>query len=253
MNSATSLMAMGSLKSRTTAVAPDVPFLPPCLVDGERRQWEQILSAFDRNEYAPKRVLLRSVYDVCQEFPVSGQMLLDVGCGTGLVGAEFARNGAELSGIDILPFAVQRARQRFPTLLADVRRLDGPSGAYDAAICSMVLMLVDELRLALTNIHRIVKSNGLVYFVLLNPFLENSSHCEILDEESKAKWTFNIGCEDISITYIPRTLPEYIRAISEFFAVEYMALLDPSIPRFAAVTETTAQQNAEFLWLIARC
>ena len=50
---------------------------------------------------------------------LTGTRVLDAGCGTGALGVEAARRGAEVLGIDISPNLVEIGRRRLPAELAD--------------------------------------------------------------------------------------------------------------------------------------
>jgi SAM-dependent methyltransferase len=68
-----------------------------------------------------------------------GGRLLDVTCGPGLYAAEFARNGAAVTGIDFGPASIAHARVACAELpcrfvQGDVREMDFAGGDFDAAI-----------------------------------------------------------------------------------------------------------------------
>jgi len=76
------------------------------------------LDELDRRDHAPFAVALRKhLRDLLQATP--GQMVADVGCGTGKVVAELSESGVQAIGVDISEQAISRARRRFPT--ADFR------------------------------------------------------------------------------------------------------------------------------------
>ena len=72
--------------------------------------------------------------------PLGRHVLLDAGCGTGVVGAHLAALGAKVVGIDWLPRfrpAPRVAGLRF--VIGDLRRPISPPGAYTVAILHQVL------------------------------------------------------------------------------------------------------------------
>jgi ubiquinone/menaquinone biosynthesis C-methylase UbiE len=96
--------------------------------------------------------------------------LLDAGIGTGR-NCEFYPAEAIVSGIDISPAMLKRARARCPSLAAggrlyqmDVTSLAFPTASFDAAVSSFLFcVLPDPLQVpALRELGRVVKPGGLV-------------------------------------------------------------------------------------------
>jgi magnesium-protoporphyrin O-methyltransferase len=73
---------------------------------------------------------------------MTGQTVLDAGCGTGALAVEAARRGAAVTAIDLSPTLVQLARERTPRDLAGGSisyhagdMLDPPGGMFDHVVC----------------------------------------------------------------------------------------------------------------------
>jgi len=101
-----------------------------------------------------------------------GAVMLDIGCGTGLLTLRAARRGARVTGIDINPEMLEIARQkvRQAGLETEVnfremgvaeleKELDEQ---YDAVLCGLCLseFSEDELRFTFKQIHRLLKTDG---------------------------------------------------------------------------------------------
>ena len=119
---------------------------------------------FERRRYRAIRPLLFR--------GITGQ-LLDAGIGTGR-NCEFYPPTAIVSGIDISPAMLTRARDRCPTLAAggrlyqmDVTALQFPTGTFDAAVSSFLFcVLPDALQVpALRELGRVVKPGGLIRLI----------------------------------------------------------------------------------------
>lgn len=116
---------------------------------------------FERRRYRPLRPLL---------FQGLAGRLLDAGIGTGR-NCEFYPPGAVVSGIDVSPAMLARARDRCPTLAAggrlyrmDVTQLEFPAGAFDAAVATFLFCVLPEEQQVpgLRELGRVVKPGGLI-------------------------------------------------------------------------------------------
>ena len=116
---------------------------------------------FERSRYRALRPLL---------FRGLAGRLLDAGIGTGR-NCAFYPPAAIVSGIDISPAMLERARRRCPTLAAggrlyrmDVTALGFASGAFDAAVATFLFCaLPDDLQVpALRELGRVVRPGGII-------------------------------------------------------------------------------------------
>jgi ubiquinone/menaquinone biosynthesis C-methylase UbiE len=116
---------------------------------------------FERRRYRALRPLL---------FRGMEGRLLDAGIGTGR-NCEFYPPASIVSGIDISPAMLARARERCPTLAAggrlyqmDVTALDFPAGSFDAAVSSFLFCVLPEplQAPALRELGRVVKPGGVI-------------------------------------------------------------------------------------------
>jgi ubiquinone/menaquinone biosynthesis C-methylase UbiE len=98
--------------------------------------------------------------------PVSGARVLDAGCGTGRLTAELARKGFMVTGVDISPAMLKKARDRTRllrnvTLLhADVEKLPFPDAAFDLVVAFTVLEFTTNPGAAVRELWRVVKPGG---------------------------------------------------------------------------------------------
>lgn len=80
-----------------------------------------------------------SMLDVLK--PQTGERILDFGCGTGDLAARIAESGAQVTGVDISPEMVERARKKYPQVRFECA--DGtswrPDGKYDAVFSNAAL------------------------------------------------------------------------------------------------------------------
>lgn len=94
--------------------------------------------------------------------PKSGELILDLGCGTGQLTAKIAESGAEVIGIDSAATMIEKARQNYPHLrfeVGDARnfQLDKP---FDAVFSNATLHWVKQADAAIASIYEALKPGG---------------------------------------------------------------------------------------------
>jgi SAM-dependent methyltransferase len=96
-----------------------------------------------------------------------GLRVLEIGCGMGTDGAQFAKAGANYTGIDLTDAAVELARKRFQVSglkgefrVADAERLDFPDASLDLVYSHGVLHHTPDIEAAVREIHRVLKPGG---------------------------------------------------------------------------------------------
>lgn len=136
--------------------------------EGSRSFFTQAIAA-RYSEYAPW--LLAYIYSL----PVRGKRVLEVGCGMGLDALEFARGGARVTGIDLVPRHVKLARKLFSTcgirgnfLTADAEKLPFPKNSFDVVYSHGVLHHTPNARKAILEILRVLRPTGKAYIMLYN-------------------------------------------------------------------------------------
>ena len=96
-----------------------------------------------------------------------GLKVLEIGCGLGTDGAQFAEAGADYTGVDLTEAAVELARQRFELFglagkfqTADAEDLDFPDESFDLVYSHGVLHHTPETAKAVQEIHRVLRRGG---------------------------------------------------------------------------------------------
>ncbi|MEP6570783.1 MAG: class I SAM-dependent methyltransferase [Acidobacteriota bacterium] len=96
-----------------------------------------------------------------------GLKVLEIGCGLGTDGAQFAEAGANYTGVDLTEAAVELARQRFELFdlpgkfqTADAENLEFADDSFDLVYSHGVLHHTPETAKAIQEIHRVLRPRG---------------------------------------------------------------------------------------------
>lgn len=96
-----------------------------------------------------------------------GLRVLEIGCGVGTDGAQFARAGADYTGVDLTEAAIELARKRFELSglqgnfqVADAENLQFSDETFDLVYSHGVLHHTPDTARAIREIHRVLKPGG---------------------------------------------------------------------------------------------
>lgn len=97
----------------------------------------------------------------------NGLKVLEIGCGIGTDGAQFAKAGADYTGVDLTDAAIELARKRFELFglkgqfqVADAENLDFQDESFDVVYSHGVLHHTPDIDAAVREIHRVLKPGG---------------------------------------------------------------------------------------------
>jgi len=109
-----------------------------------------------------------------EKLPVdlSGQRVLDLGCGTGYFSALLQQRGAVVVCVDISQEMLNKAQQRCGDdrasyVLADAENLPFESGSFDYVFSSLALQWCCDLSYPLSEVRRVLKKGGAGFFSTL--------------------------------------------------------------------------------------
>jgi trans-aconitate methyltransferase len=94
--------------------------------------------------------------------PQSGELILDLGCGSGELTQQIADRGATVVGLDASESMIAKAHQQFPALdfrLADATTFELPE-RFDAVFSNAVLHWVTDFEAAIRQIKKHLKPGG---------------------------------------------------------------------------------------------
>jgi predicted TPR repeat methyltransferase len=132
------------------------------LFNGCAERFDGILA---RLQYTGPQILLAVLQEVARH-PASGWDVLDVGCGTGLVGAAMRPVSRRLVGVDLSSGMLELARKRgvYDELVeADlIDYLTATSNRFDVVTASDVLTYLGDLSAFFQSVARVLRPGGLI-------------------------------------------------------------------------------------------
>ncbi len=216
-----------------------------------------VAAAWDRNA-ALWTEKVRSGFDLYRELytlpafldfmpPVAGQQVVDLGCGEGSNTRRFAQQGGIMTGIDLSPEMIKRARQKeaeeplgIAYELGSFSELSPfADEQFDCAVSTMALMDGPDFPSAMREVCRVLKPGGSLCFSILHPCFITPALQWLTNEEGAyqglrvgryfettpfvERWRFGrrphtaklvAYDEPFEVPRFPRTLSEHVNAVS---------------------------------------
>ena len=126
-------------------------------------------AGYDAQVVAYDCYLAEALFGLCYEFIQSGHELLDLGIGSGLSAAPFARAGLRVSGMDFAPAMLDLCRAK--GIAVDLRQYDlqnvpwpYESESFDHVICVGVFHFIDHPEAVFSEVGRVLRPGGLFAF-----------------------------------------------------------------------------------------
>jgi SAM-dependent methyltransferase len=103
----------------------------------------------------------------------AGARLLEVGCGMGTDLLQFARGGAQVTGVDLTPRSIDISRRHFEVYgvsgdfaISDGENLPFADGSFDVVYSNGVLHHTPDTAGSVREVHRVLRSGGLARVML---------------------------------------------------------------------------------------
>lgn len=128
-----------------------------------------------------RRVEYISTVESLEEYFFHGMDIFDCGCGVGIYSLMYAKKGANVTALDIVPKHIQRLSEiatseniSLTSVVGDARNLSRfPSGKFDLTLCLGPLyhLITEEDQTAcIRECIRLTKDNGIIAFAYISPF-----------------------------------------------------------------------------------
>lgn len=116
---------------------------------------------------------------IIRQVPSDAKNMLDVGCGNAWVAAHFCPKNVTVYSMDISVANLKKALEKYPfgnhfALVADVYDLPFQANTFDCIIAAEVMEHTPNPKLFITNLLRVLKSDGTL--IITTPFNEQISH-----------------------------------------------------------------------------
>jgi SAM-dependent methyltransferase len=95
--------------------------------------------------------------------------VLSVGCGPAIIEGGLAKRGFNITGLDVSQEALNRAPDKVRTVAARAEDMSFPDSSFDAVIYVTSLQFLDDYRQALEKSASVLRPNGKIVAMLLNP------------------------------------------------------------------------------------
>jgi 2-polyprenyl-3-methyl-5-hydroxy-6-metoxy-1,4-benzoquinol methylase len=150
---------------------------------------------------------------------LTGQTVLDAGCGEGYLARVLASRGASVTGIDLAPRLIEDARRKDPDgtieyRLADLSQpLPDDIGRFDAIASYLVLNDVRDYRGFARTLASVLKPGGRAVLALNNPYgLVVRTYVSDYFDSGTVHQYRGLGARGINVHFYHRTLAEYLDA-----------------------------------------
>lgn len=168
-----------------------------------------------------------------ESLPLSGQRILEIGCGTGMNTQYLAEKGKEVTGIDFSEemLAVARERVKTENVQFAIRDITKPwnfdNGSFDLVVANLVLEHVEYLPHIFREAVQVLDTGGTFYIAELHPFKQL--------RQLQAKYVSKKTGKEVLVDAFIHSTSEYVNeAISAGFNLKWMRELkheEDEIPR----------------------
>lgn len=136
---------------------------------------------FDQTGRRRKAATMISVLSEYLDKPLNELSVLNVGGSAGIIDEYLSRYFSQVVGIDIDERAIFHAKENFRQdgllfEIGDAMNLKYENGSFDVVICSQVYEHVSDAGKMMSEIYRVLKPQGVVYFAAGNRLMFNEPH-----------------------------------------------------------------------------
>ncbi len=99
-----------------------------------------------------------------------GGAVLEVCCGTGMVGRAFRAAGWQINGVDLTPGMAEEANRFFPCICTPAENIPFLDKSFDVVVLRQAYFLLDDGQKVLAEVSRVLKDDGIFILSQTVPF-----------------------------------------------------------------------------------
>ena len=136
-------------------------------------QWNKAAGAFSEEQEKSEFSDMNKAAVKERFTSLSGEKVLDLGCGYGYYTDYFRSIGGEVTGVDGAPAMIDIAKEKYPDSAFAVVDITGKlpfeNDEFDIVFCNQVLMDIDQVESVLEECRRVLKPGGIFYYSIVHP------------------------------------------------------------------------------------
>ena len=158
------------------------------------------------------------------------QDILSVGCGPAIIERALSRQGFNVTGLDISREALNQAPDGIRTVVGPAENMDFADCSFDAVVYVASLQFIQEYKQAVKQTARVLRPNGRLLAMLLNPA------SEFFREKVRNPGSYLTRIKHADPAEIEATVAEYFSVQSEFFlGIQGREIFNTVDPNLAAL------------------
>ncbi len=114
------------------------------------------------------RRLIKAHLEACARRPPGH--VLELCCGTGMVGRDFRAEGWSVCGIDLTRAMAEEANRYFPCICVAAENIPYLDGSFDVVVLRQAYFLLEDGQKALAEAHRVLKPGGVLVLSQTVPY-----------------------------------------------------------------------------------
>ena len=142
------------------------------------------------DEYFENRYGMQKIYEIIKNSSNQNLKILDIGCGNCQMLDKLKELGHQVYGLDLSPLRVLKNRKRLKNIeFGYAEEIPFEDNFFDIVIAQEVLEHVFDLKKALSEIKRVLKTNGKTYIqVPYKNYVESNNHLRLFSIETLNFW-----------------------------------------------------------------